>query len=77
MEEKKKQIPPIKPPNPTEVPPWYREGINLKMSAKGYYYWEINAYGDLDVGLVNRISKIDDILRKSFPQNVMALPEKA
>ena len=63
------KIPSIKP---TETR--LQEGINLKMTAKGYYYWEINTYGDLNAGLVEKIKQIDQILRQEFPQNVTVIP---
>ena len=69
------KIPPVKPKE-SETPSWLREGLNLKMTAKGYYYWEINSYGDLNAGLIGRIKEIDAVLRREFPQNVTTLTQE-
>lgn len=50
-----------------ENKPWFREGISLKMTAKGKYYWDINAYGDLLPSLIYKIKEIDNALRQEFP----------
>lgn len=63
------KIPPMKP-----IGNRLQEGINLKMTAKGYYYWDINAYGDLSEAMIIRIKEIDRVLRGEFPQNVSTLP---
>lgn len=68
------EIPPIKPTT-SEQPAWLREGINLKMTAKGYYYWEINSYGELNAGLVAKIKQIDNLLKAEFPQNVTTISQ--
>jgi hypothetical protein len=52
------------------------EGINLKMTAKGKYYWDINAYGDLDERLVFRISEMNRILKAEFPGNTSTSPDE-
>ena len=53
-----------------EKKPGMVEGITLKMTAKGKYYWDIQVYGDLDEGDVLRLKEIDNYLRREFPENV-------
>jgi hypothetical protein len=64
-----RQYSPIRQNNIEEKKPNFVEGINLKMTAKGKYYWEIQAYGELNIGLVRKISAIDEYLKKEFPNN--------
>jgi len=51
------------------------EGITLKMTAKGRYYWDIQAYGALDEGLVLKLSETDKRLKTEFPENVTTIPD--
>ena len=67
------KIPPVSPK--TETPAWLREGVNLKMTAKGYYYWEINTYGTLNAGLIQKVKSLDTMLRSAFPENVTMFHE--
>lgn len=76
-------IPPVQPASQkrqpekeSNTPAWLREGISLKMTAKGYYYWEINCYGDINAALIVRMKEIDGALRREFPQNVTELPKQ-
>jgi len=52
------------------------EGITLKMTAKGKYYWDIQVYGDLDEGDVLRLKEIDNYLKREFPENVTNITEE-
>ena len=45
------------------------EGITIKMTAKGKYYWDIQAYGKLDENLVLKVSEINKFLIREFPNN--------
>jgi hypothetical protein len=63
------KIPPIKPVDFKQ-----QEGISLKMTAKGYYYWEINASGQLNQELISKLKEIDLILKQEFPRNVTMIP---
>lgn len=67
-------VPPVKPKSQRSEP-WNREGINLKMTAKGYYYWEISVYGDVGPEMVKRLEELDDYLKKTFPKNTTQIPE--
>lgn len=58
-----------------EKPKGLLEGIDLKMTAKGRYYWDIQVYGDLDEGDVLRLKEIDTYLRREFPENVTNIPD--
>lgn len=59
-----------------EKRPSLLEGITLKMTAKGRYYWDINAFGELNQELVLKIKEMDRYLRSEFPSNVNTLPDE-
>lgn len=46
------------------------------MTAKGRYYWDINAFGELNQELVLKIKEMDRYLRSEFPSNVNTLPDE-
>ena len=75
-------IPPVpasqkrQPEKESNTPAWLRDGISLKMTAKGYYYWEINCYGEVNADLLAKIIAIDDALRREFPRNVTTIPQE-
>lgn len=73
-------IPPVRPygrPNPQNQGNEnirFSTSIDLKMTAKGYYYWDITVYGEENI--TEKLREIDDKLKLEFPKNVTTIPEQ-
>lgn len=51
------------------------EGITVKMTAKGKYYWDIQAYGELGQSLTQKVVDMNNNLKNAFPENT-TVPEE-
>ena len=65
---------PGRQPIPVKQQSLIPESVDLRMTAKGLYYWDISLKGNLvDEQTVTRLVGIDHALRVAFPKNVTIL----